>query len=90
MCDRRERVKGLVLTVGGTPEPIVFTIRSLRPAHVALVCSEDSLATATAVKASLQQPDGTGPEPAVRTFRTDDETDPVSYTHLTLPTTPYV
>jgi len=80
MSGPQQNVKGLVLTVGGTAEPIVFTIRSLRPRHVALVCSEGSLATAVAVKNELRSgpPTPGGPQPDVRTFKTDDEADLVA------------
>lgn len=43
----------LLISVGGSPEPVVFTLTTLRPTHVAYVCSAGSRASAASLQAQL-------------------------------------
>lgn len=48
-------VKGLLLTVGGTAEPVVHTLLEIRPQHVVLVCSEQTQPAVVEVKRRVEQ-----------------------------------
>ncbi|MCX7806734.1 MAG: TIGR02710 family CRISPR-associated CARF protein [Planctomycetota bacterium] len=39
---KEEKIRGIVFTVGTTPDPILFTIRKLRPEFAVLVASQDT------------------------------------------------
>jgi len=72
---RTREVRGLLLTVGGTSDPLVATLQKVRPRHVALVCSEETLATATETKRVLAQLLPENERPSCRTFSVDDPAD---------------
>jgi len=75
MKESDNEVLGLLLTVGGAPDPILFTVRAIRPRRIAFVCSEASMATVTAIKEALNAEPETIDTRCVRTFITRDESD---------------
>jgi CRISPR-associated protein (TIGR02710 family) len=46
-------IKAVLASVGGSPEPILFTLRNLKPAHVWYFCSEGSRSNADEIHAKL-------------------------------------
>lgn len=71
-------VRGLLLTVGGTSDPMAHTLLAIRPAHAVLVCSEQTLRTAEDVKTLVRDLVGPAPPPCFETRKVGDPADLVS------------
>ena len=72
--DTGNETPGLVLTVGGTVDPLFVSIEQHRPKYVVLVCSEQSLRTANDLK-DLVREHHELPQIAWHTLRVDDVED---------------
>lgn len=67
-----ERVLGLLLTVGGTPEPMVYAVDRTHPVAVVFVCSEQTQTTVVEIKRRLEELLPEGSSPIYKTLIVDD------------------
>lgn len=68
-------IRGLLLTVGGTPEPMIYAVQHTRPSAVVFVCSEQTQASVVEIKSRLADALRDSGSPTYKTLTVDNPAD---------------